>query len=256
MRIVSLNANGIRAAARKGLFEWLPQHAPDVLCMQETKAREEQLGDSVFHPSGYHRCLHDAECKKGYSGVAIYSRREPDTVLRQLDRPDFDTEGRYLEARFGNLSVVSLYFPSGSSSEERQQYKFEQMAWFEQVLRGWLDSGRDYIICGDWNIVRSAKDIRNFKSNQKSSGCTPAEREWMNTLIDTDGWVDTFRALKPEAEEYTWWSNRGRARENDVGWRLDYQLATPALRERVQACSIYTGERFSDHAPYTVDYAD
>lgn len=254
MRIVSLNANGIRSAARKGMFDWFDAHDVDVLCMQETKARREQLDDAVFHPEGYHRFLHDAECKKGYSGVAIYSRREPDTVLDKLDRDDFDNEGRYLEARFGNLSVVSLYFPSGSSGDERQQYKFRLMEWFAGILDGWLQSGRDYVVCGDWNIVRSEKDIRNWKSNQKNSGCLPEERDWLNHLIDDKGWVDAYRTLNPDGEDYTWWSNRGRARENNVGWRIDYQLATPALGKRVSDCSIYREERFSDHAPFTVDY--
>ena len=266
MRIVSLNANGIRSAARKGMFEWLAGHDVDVLCMQETKARVEQLDDAVFHPEGYHRFLHDARCKKGYSGVAIYSRREPDAVLDRLDHEPFDCEGRYLEARFGNLSVVSLYFPSGSSGDERQQYKFRIMEWFAPVLDEWLHSGRDYVLCGDWNIVRSERDIKNWKSNQKNSGCLPAERAWLNgriadacgdeTPAPEHGWIDSMRALKPEAVEYTWWSNRGRARENNVGWRLDYQFVTPSLRDRLLGCGVYREERFSDHAPYTVDYAD
>ena len=254
MRIVSLNANGIRSAARKGMFDWFDAHDVDVLCMQETKARVEQLDDAVFHPAGYHRYLHDAECKKGYSGVAIYSRREPDTVLDKLDRADFDNEGRYLEARFGNLSVVSLYFPSGSSGDARQQYKFRIMDWFAEVLDGWLRSGRDYVVCGDWNIVRSEKDIRNWKSNQKNSGCLPEERAWLNTLVEDKGWVDAYRTLHPDGEDYTWWSNRGRARENNVGWRIDYQLLSPGLASRLAGCAIYRDERFSDHAPFTVDY--
>lgn len=267
MRIVSFNANGIRSAARKGFFDWFDGHDIDVLCMQETKARTEQLvDDPVFTRAGYHDCFHDARSKKGYSGVAIYSRREPDAVLTELDREDFDCEGRYIEARFGNLSVVSLYFPSGSSGDERQQYKFRIMEWFKPILDAWLASGRDYVVCGDWNIVRSERDIKNWKSNQKNSGCLPAERAWLNGMIadasgdDTpapeQGWLDSFRVLKPEAIEYTWWSNRGRARENNVGWRIDYQLITPSLRDRVQASSVYRDERFSDHAPYTVDYTE
>ncbi len=254
MRIVSLNANGIRSAARKGMFDWFSRHGVDVLCIQETKARGEQLGDAVYQPEGYRRYLHDAVCKKGYSGVAIYTRREPDAVLHKLDREDFDSEGRYLEARFGDLSVVSLYFPSGTSGDERQQYKFRIMDWFAGVLDTWLASGRDYVVCGDWNIVRSEKDIRNWKSNQKNSGCLPEERAWLNRLIDDKGWVDAYRRLNPDGEDYTWWSNRGRARENDVGWRIDYQLVTPRFGERLDGCSIYRDEQFSDHAPFTVDY--
>jgi exodeoxyribonuclease-3 len=254
MRIISLNANGIRSAARKGVFDWLRAQQADVVCIQETKAQEAQLTDPMFRPDGHHCFYHDARSKKGYSGVAIYARREPDEVLTQLDREDFDCEGRYIEARFGKLSVVSLYFPSGSSGEVRQQYKFRIMDWFAPIMDEWLASGRDYILCGDWNIVRSERDIKNWRSNQKNSGCLPEERDWLNGLIEERGWVDAFRELKPEAVEYTWWSNRGRARENNVGWRIDYQLATPSLRERLRDCSIYRDERFSDHAPFTVDY--
>jgi exodeoxyribonuclease-3 len=255
MRIVSFNANGIRSAARKGFFEWFDRHDADLLCVQETKARVAQLDDPLFTRSDYHDCFHDAKSKKGYSGVAIYTRREPDRVLTELGREDFDTEGRYIEARFGNLSVVSLYFPSGSSGEARQTYKFGIMDWFAPILDQWLQSGRDYIVCGDWNIVRSERDIKNWKSNQKNSGCLPQERAWLNDLIERRGWVDSFRALKPEAVEYTWWSNRGQARANNVGWRIDYQLVSASLRERLTACSIHRDDRFSDHAPYTVDYA-
>lgn len=256
MRIVSLNANGIRSAARKGFYDWFEQHHADVLCLQETKARTDQLSDPVFTRDGYHDCFHDARSKKGYSGVAIYSRRQPDEVLTSLGREDFDSEGRYIEARFGKLSVVSLYFPSGSSGDERQQYKFRIMDWFTAVMDEWLASGRDYVICGDWNIVRSELDIKNWKSNQKNSGCLPEERAWLNDHIDKRGWVDSFRAIKPDAVEYTWWSNRGQARANNVGWRLDYQIVTQSLRERLRDCSIYHDQRFSDHAPYTVDYAE
>lgn len=255
MRIISLNANGIRSAANKGVFEWLRGQHADVVCLQETKAQEDQLADPMFRPDGHHCFYRDASSKKGYSGVAIYARREPDQVLTELGWDAFDDEGRYIEARFGNLSVVSLYFPSGSSGDERQQFKFRAMEWIAPIFDTWLKSGRDYVICGDWNIVRSEKDIRNWKSNQKNSGCLPEERAWLNGLVEA-GWTDSYRTLHPEGEDYTWWSNRGRARENNVGWRIDYQIATPSLRERLKACSIYLDERFSDHAPYIVDYAD
>ena len=255
MRIVSFNANGIRSAASKGVFDWLGTQRADVVCLQETKAQETQLSDPQFRPDGHHCFYRDASTKKGYSGVAIYAKREPDEVRTALGWAPFDEEGRYIEARFGKLSVVSFYIPSGSSGEERQQFKFEVMDWLAPILDEWLASGRDYVLCGDWNIVRSAKDIKNWKSNQKNSGCLPEERVWLNGLVER-GWVDSYRELHPDGEDYTWWSNRGRARENDVGWRIDYQLATPALRERLKACSIYRDERFSDHAPYSVDYAD
>jgi exodeoxyribonuclease-3 len=256
MRIITLNANGIRSAANKGVFEWLRQQRADVVCLQETKSQEDQLADPMFRPDGHHCFYRDASSKKGYSGVAIYARREPDKVLTQLCWDEFDNQGRYIEARFGNLSVVSLYVPSGSSGQERQQFKFKVMDWLAPIFDKWLKSGRDYVICGDWNIVRSELDIKNWRSNQKNSGCLPEERAWLNDLVDRRGWVDSFRALKPEAVEYTWWSNRGRARENNVGWRIDYQVATRSLRARLKHCSIYRDERFSDHAPYTVDYVD
>jgi exodeoxyribonuclease-3 len=254
MRIVSFNANGLRSAASKGFFAWFARQKADVLCVQETKAQEHQLGDGAFRPKGYRAWFKDASTRKGYSGVAIYAKREPDEVRDSLGWAPFDDEGRYLEARFGNLSVVSFYIPSGSSGEERQRFKFEVMDWLRPILDQWLASGRDYVLCGDWNIVRSRLDIRNWTSNQKNSGCLPAERDWLNALCG-QGWVDSYRALNPEGEDYTWWSQRGAARANDVGWRIDYQLVTPALGKRLKRCAIASEPRFSDHAPYAVDYA-
>ena len=264
MRIMTFNANGIRSAASKGFFGWFAQHDVDVLCLQETKAQAQQLNDAAFRPEGYHATFRDAT-KKGYSGVAIYSRREPDEVRTELGWSSFDDEGRYLEARFGKLSVVSFYIPSGSSGEERQGLKIEVMAWLKPILDQWLTSGRDYVLCGDWNIVRAEADIKNWKSNQKNSGCLPHERAWMNGLIadgcgdgspqPAHGWIDSFRALKPEArDEYTWWSNRAGARGNNVGWRIDYQLATPSLAASLKSCEVWREPRFSDHAPFLVDY--
>ncbi|HEY9513257.1 MAG TPA: exodeoxyribonuclease III [Rhodanobacter sp.] len=256
MRIISLNANGIRSAASKGVFEWLHAQDADVVCLQETKAQEAQLADAMFRPPGRHCFYRDASSKKGYSGVAIYARHKPDTVLTELGWDEFDNEGRYVEARFGNLSVVSLYVPSGSSGDERQQFKFKAMEWLTPIFDAWLASGRDYVVCGDWNIVHTKSDIKNWTSNQKNSGCLPAERAWLDLLFHDRGWVDSFRAIKPDAVEYTWWSNRGQARANNVGWRIDYQVCTPSLRERLKTCSVYREQRFSDHAPYIVDYAD
>lgn len=261
MRIISFNANGIRSAATKGFFDWFADQGADVLCVQETKAQEHQLTDAAFRPEDYHVNFRDASTKKGYSGVAIYSRREPDEIRTALGRESFDEEGRYIEARFGKLSVVSFYIPSGSSGELRQGYKFEVMDWLKGHLDEWLASGRDYVLCGDWNIVRSQLDIRNWKSNQKNSGCLPPERDWLNGLCSEDhtgqgeGWVDAYRALNPEGQDYTWWSNRGAARANNVGWRIDYQLVTPSLRDKLKGCAIHPTPRFSDHAPLTVDYA-
>ena len=265
MRIISFNANGLRSAASKGFFDWFGQQDVDVLCVQETKAQEHQLTDPVFRPAGYKAWFKDAITKKGYSGVAIYSRREPDDVRTQLGWAPFDDEGRYIEARFGNLSVVSFYIPSGSSGELRQGFKEEVMDWLKPIMDEWLASGRDYVLCGDWNIVRAKNDIRNWTGNQKNSGCLPHERAWLSGMIDDDahdglvarragGWKDSFRVAKPDAIEYSWWSQRGQARANNVGWRIDYQLVTPRLAARITGAEIFPEPRFSDHAPYLVEY--
>lgn len=254
MRILSFNANGLRSAAKKGFFDWFDAQQADVLCVQETKAQEHQLADAVFRPPGWHVAFKDA-MKPGYSGVAIYSRRAPDAVIDNIGWAPLDDEGRYLEARFGRLSVVSFYIPSGSSGEERQAFKFQLMEWLRPRLQAWCRSDREYVLCGDWNIVRSALDIRNWKGNQKNSGCLPEERAWMDALCAEDGWVDTYRHLRPTGQDYTWWSQRGAAREKNVGWRIDYQLCTPGLATGLRDCAIHPEPRFSDHAPYAVDYA-
>ncbi|HJW45072.1 MAG TPA: exodeoxyribonuclease III [Lysobacter sp.] len=259
MRIISFNANGLRSAATKGFFDWFAGQNADVLCLQETKAQEHQLADAAFRPDGYRTFFKDASTKKGYSGVAVYSKREPDEVLTAMGWSAFDDEGRYIEARFGNLSVVSFYIPSGSSGELRQGFKFEVMQWLEPILQQWLASGRDYVLCGDWNIVRSRFDIKNWTSNQKNSGCLPKERDWLNGLCldpatGNSGWVDAYRQLHADGQDYTWWSNRGAARANNVGWRIDYQFVTPSLRDKLRSCAIHPNPRFSDHAPFAVDY--
>jgi exodeoxyribonuclease-3 len=255
MKITSINVNGIRAAARKGMFDWLAKEAPDVVCMQELKAQEHQLQDPVFHPEPYHAYFHCA-LKPGYSGVAIYSRREPDEVIYGLGDgwEDIDAEGRYLEARFGDLSVISLYVHSGSSSEERQALKFDFMERFLPHLREIKASGRDYVICGDWNIAHKEIDLKNWRGNRKNSGFLPEERAWLDQLFGEEEFVDAFRVVNAEEEQYTWWSNRGQAWAKNVGWRIDYHVLTPDLRERVLSAAIYKEERFSDHAPLTLEY--
>ncbi len=252
MKIMSFNANGIRAAARKGFFGWFLTQDIDILCVQETKAQTVQLQDDIFLPAGYHRFLFDAE-KKGYSGVAMYCRQRPDQVLTGLGWPCPDTEGRYIQADFDSLSVVSLYLPSGSAGDHRQAHKFEFMERYQRILSDQLQQRRSFIICGDWNIVHREIDIKNFKSNQKTSGCLPEERAWLDQLFQS-GWVDAFRVINSAPHQYTWWSNRGQAWANNVGWRIDYQIVTPDLRSKVQAVSIYKDQRFSDHAPLTIEY--
>jgi len=254
MRILTLNANGIRAAVRKGFLQWLPAQQADVVCIQETKAQEAQL-DASHCPQGYHAFYHDAITRKGYSGVAIYSKNQPDTIIDTLGWAPFDDEGRYIEARFGPLSVVSIYLPSGSSGEVRQRFKFEVMAWLTPILHSWVASGRDYVVCGDFNIVHTRMDIRNWRANQKNSGCLPEERAWLDHLLHEQQWVDSFRVLQPDSEAYTWWSNRGQAYAKDVGWRIDYQFATPRLQALMSDAIIHRSPRFSDHAPMVVDYA-
>jgi exodeoxyribonuclease III len=253
LRIVTLNLNGIRSAVNKGLLPWLETVGADVLCVQELKARATDLTDAMRSVDGLTGWFHHAE-KPGYSGVGIYSRRAPDRVIEGLGLPDIDAEGRYLQADFGNLSVVSLYLPSGSSSEARLAVKFDFMTRFIPRLHELAQSGRDVVICGDWNIAHKEIDLANPVSNRKNSGFLPEERAWVSGVIDNLGFVDVFRQLDPRPKQYTWWSNRGQAWAKNVGWRLDYQLATPALAARARATSIYIAQRFSDHAPLTIDY--
>lgn len=257
MRVITFNANGIRSAARKGFFDWLSKQRADLVCIQETKAQREQLeADPVFFPKGWHCYYEDATAKKGYAGVALYSRREPDEVRRGLGVEEFDGEGRCIEARFGKLSVVSLYLPSGSSGPHRQASKDRFLEFFMPVLRKWAKNGRDYIVCGDWNIAHKPIDLKNWKSNQKNSGFLPHERAWMDALLGEAGWVDAYRSLHPDATDacYTWWSNRGQARANNVGWRIDYHLVSPTFKDGVRKAAIFKDQWFSDHAPLTLDY--
>ncbi len=252
-RVISLNANGIRAAARKGFFDWMAKQDADVVCIQETKAQIHQLTDDVFMPKGYHCFYEDAE-KKGYSGTAIYSRHEPKNVIRGYGHDEFDNEGRYLEVQLNGLNVVSVYLPSGSSSDERQEAKFRCLATFEEHLKKLKRRRSETLICGDWNIAHREIDLKNWRQNRKNSGFTPEERAWMDLVFDKIKYVDAFRVVRPEDPIYTWWSNRGRAWDNDVGWRIDYQVATPRIANTVRSADVYRDERFSDHAPLIMDY--
>jgi exodeoxyribonuclease III len=225
----------------------------DVICVQEVKAQDKDLGEAIRNPAGFRGCFHFA-ARPGYSGVGIYCRRAPDRLIEGIGIPDIDVEGRYLEAQFGNLSIVSVYVPSGSSSPERLAIKFSFMERFIVPLHNLAQSGRDVILCGDWNVAHREIDLKNWRANRKNSGFLPEEREWFSGVLDKLGYVDTFRRLDPRPEQYTWWSNRGRAWAKNVGWRIDYQLATPGVASKARSTSIYTRQRFSDHAPLTIDY--
>ena len=260
MRIITANLNGIRAAEKKGFFTWLKKQDADVVCIQETKAQENQLEAEDYYPNGYHCYYFDAQ-KKGYSGVAIYSRQKPERVTFGLGEgyEDMDAEGRFIQIDLtrddgSKLSVISLYLPSGSSKDERQQIKMDFLARFTHTLKNMRRKRREFVICGDWNIVHKEIDITNWKSNQKNSGCLPEERAWLDQLFGPLGYVDAFRVVNQKAGQYTWWSNRGQAWAKNVGWRIDYQVVTPGLKDKVRSASIYKDERFSDHAPLTIDY--
>jgi exodeoxyribonuclease-3 len=254
MKIITLNANGIRSAWKKGLADFLVREQADVVCLQETKAQQPQLTPEMLAPAGRLSFFHDA-LKPGYSGVGLYLRRSPDRVVEGLGWPDFDVEGRWLQVDYGQLSIVSLYLPSGSSSEARQQVKFDIMRRLTPRLTDMLADGRDWIICGDINIAHKNVDIKNWRGNQKNSGFLPEERAWLDLLFDDLGWVDAFRVVNQAPDQYTWWSNRGQAWAKNVGWRIDYQIVSPRLRDAVRSARIHTEDRFSDHAPLIMEYA-
>jgi exodeoxyribonuclease III len=257
-RLTSLNLNGIRSATSKGLEDWVAATAPDCICVQELKAQEADVAGRFETLAGLQGHFHYA-VKKGYSGVGVYTRHEPSDVVIGIGEPEFDDEGRYVELRFDTparkRSVVSCYFPSGSSSEERQQAKFRFLDRIYPCLTE-LSAGRELLLCGDVNIAHQEKDLKNWKGNLKNSGFLPEERAWMTRLLGEGGLVDVYRQLHPEATEeaYTWWSNRGQAWAKNVGWRIDYHLATPGLATQARRASVYKDQRFSDHAPLTVEY--
>ena len=261
-KLTSLNLNGIRSATRKGVEQWMAATQPDCICVQEVKAQAPDVQGQFEQLAGLQGYFHFAQ-KKGYSGVGIYTRHAPSDVIVGYGSPEFDAEGRTLELRFDTparkLSIISAYFPSGSSGEERQLAKFRFLEGFHPHLMR-AKGEREFILCGDINIAHQQIDLKNWRSNQKNSGFTPEERAWMTQLLHptdaTGGLVDVYRHLQPEATDaaYTWWSNRGQAYANNVGWRLDYHLATPALAALARSEHIYKAEKFSDHAPITVDY--
>lgn len=253
MKVISVNLNGIRSAERKGFFEWMREQDADVVCVQEVRAQMKELLDEKYYPEDYHCYFVDAE-KKGYSGVGIYTKVKPNNVITELGWEVADKEARYIQVDFDHLSVVSLYLPSGTSGEGRQAIKYDFLDRYLDVLKSHMNEDRDYIICGDWNIAHKNIDIKNWRTNQKNSGFLPEERAWLDTLFDEVGYVDAFRVKNQEPDQYTWWSNRGRAYEKNVGWRIDYHVVTPNLRDKIESVEIYKEQKFSDHAPLIVEY--
>ena len=256
LKVISANLNGIRSASTKGFFDWLRQQNADLVGVQEVKAQQDAVAGAFDQIDALRGWFHFAQ-KKGYSGVGLYSRHEPSDVKVGIGAPEFDDEGRWIELRFDkpgrSLSVISCYFPSGSSGEERQAVKYRFLDAMATHLSQ-LKAEREFILVGDVNIAHKEADLKNWRSNQKNSGFLPEERAWTTALLDEIGLVDVFRTLNPHPEQYTWWSNRGQAWANNVGWRLDYHLATPGIAKKAKRESIYLAQRFSDHAPLVIDY--
>jgi len=254
MRVMTFNANGIRSATKKGFFDWFLQQNVDVLCLQEIKSHIEPETDPNCFPSGYdHYYYHST--KKGYSGVALYTRIKPDRIKRGLGWEAADTEGRYIQADFGHLSIASLYLPSGTSGDLRQNIKFDFLKRYRIHLEHQKRDQCELILAGDWNIAHTSLDLKNWRANQKSSGFLPEERAWLDELFGPAGFVDAFRIVNSEPDQYTWWTQRSpTAWAKNIGWRIDYQVITPGLTDKIQSVHIYRKQQFSDHAPLIIDY--
>ncbi len=253
MKVVTFNANGIRSAARKGFYEWMLDTDADFVCIQELKAQKEQLTEQMLAPAGYQGYFHCAQ-KKGYSGTAIYTKCPPVSHAYGFGWEDFDAEGRCVRLDFDSLSVISIYLPSGTSSNERQVFKEDVLERLKPLLTGFRDDSQQFIICGDINIAHRPVDIRNWKGNQKNSGFLPQERAWMDWLFGDTQFVDAFRVVDTRPGQYTWWSNRGNAYEKNVGWRLDYQIISSGLKDKIESFDVYRDTKFSDHAPVIGTY--
>ena len=255
LRIISANLNGIRSAAKKGFMEWLNHQSADFICVQELKAQEVDLAPEILSPPGLNAYFHYAK-KKGYSGSGIFTPHAVEHMQLGFGNPEFDAEGRYVEVQIGQLSVISVYMPSGSSSLERQEAKFRFLDAFLPHLIQLKKSGRQILLCGDVNIAHHEIDLKNWKGNLKNSGFLPEERAWLTNLFSELGYVDVYRQLEPDASDtcYTWWSQRGQAYAKNVGWRIDYQIATPELAQAARKAGVYKEQRFSDHAPLIIEY--
>ena len=253
MRVITLNVNGIRSAERKGFARWLARVEPwDVVCLQEIKADESDVPRCLRAPRRCTSAFHPAQ-RKGYAGVGVYAR-PPATFAMGFGTPEFDGEGRYIRADFRDLSVISLYLPSGSAGPHRQASKFRFLQAFLPHLDRLRNEGREIILCGDWNIAHQPIDLKNWRSNQKNSGFLPEERAWLSNVFENLGFVDVFRKIDARPDQYTWWSNRGASWAKNIGWRIDYQIATPGIAATAHTASIYKNRRYSDHAPLIIDY--
>ena len=257
MKIITLNLNGIRSASRKGFYDWFSNQKADFMCLQELKAHQEDLDEQMKAPKGYFGNFSYAN-KKGYSGVGIYSKEEPNNIITKIGIPELDDEGRYIEIDLDNISIISLYLPSGSSGEERQRFKYKVLDKILEVLEKKLKIGKNIVVCGDFNIAHHEIDLKNFKGNKKNSGFLSEERAWLSNLFIEVGWVDIYRNLYPKKgeESYTWWSNRGQAWAKNVGWRIDYQITNKELAKKAKKAMVFKTKRFSDHAPLIIHYDD
>lgn len=247
MKIITYNVNGLRAAIGKGFLNWLEEERPDIICLQEIKLQPDQFPKEEFDSRGYHSYIHCAE-KKGYSGVAILTLKEPDHVEYGMGIEKYDREGRFLRADFGDLSVVSVYHPSGTSGEERQAFKMVWLSDFQNYVEELQKTRKQLVLCGDYNIAHENIDIHDPVRNSKNSGFLPEERQWMTGFLSA-GYTDTFRALNPDKQEYTWWSYRFNARKNNKGWRIDYNMVTPPVLPMLSEAYILGEVNHSDHCP-------
>lgn len=253
LRVVTFNANGIRSATQKGFWAWFDRQNADILCVQELKAQLTDLPEDVRVRAGYEAAFHCAQ-KRGYSGCGLWFKKAPLRIQTGFGVKEFDDEGRYVRVDYEKLSVVCVYFPSGTSGEDRQEAKYRFLDAIENHLETLKKDGREVLVCGDVNIAHKEIDIKNWKGNLTHTGFLPQERAWVSHMLDERQWVDAFRKLDPREDQFTWWSQRGQARAKNVGWRIDYQFATPEIGSKAKSTFIYNEEKFSDHAPLVVDY--
>ncbi|WP_018248543.1 exodeoxyribonuclease III [Orenia marismortui] len=254
MKIYSWNVNGIRAVAKKGFLDWVDEERPDILCLQEIRIQKEQLQKKLKNIDGYYSYFNYGE-RKGYSGVAIYSKEEALSIEKGIGIDKFDEEGRVITAKYPNFTLVNIYFPNGRSSKERLQYKLD----FHEAILNYCNElrakGKKVIVCGDYNIAHKEIDLKNPDSNKDKSGFLPIERKWIDKIIE-HGYVDTYREFYPDTEKYSWWSYRTRARERNAGWRIDYHFVSEDLMEQVQSAEILNDVMGSDHCPVLLELAD